>query len=83
MSNELFVLGDSVVLTVLGQVAFMPVLVLAAKLCPEVSHLQSGLKRMPLRKNFIFAYMQSQLGSPCDGEVGLKTWTHCWRARHG
>ena len=38
LSNELFVLGDSVVLTVLGQVAFMPVLVLAAKLCPEVSH---------------------------------------------
>jgi len=37
LSNELFVLGDSVVLTVLGQVAFMPVLVLAAKLCPEVS----------------------------------------------
>ncbi|CAL5226019.1 g8825 [Coccomyxa viridis] len=35
LSNELFVLGDSVVLTVLGQVAFMPVLVLAAKLCPE------------------------------------------------
>ena len=29
-------LGDSVVLTVLGQVAFMPVLVLAARLCPEV-----------------------------------------------
>jgi hypothetical protein len=39
LSNELFVLGDSVVLTVLGQVAFMPVLVLAAKLCPEVSQL--------------------------------------------
>ncbi len=37
LSNELFVLGDSVVLTVLGQVAFMPVLVLAAKMCPEVS----------------------------------------------
>lgn len=36
LSNELFVLGDSVVLTVLGQVAFMPVLVLAARLCPEV-----------------------------------------------
>ena len=36
LSNELFVLGDSVVLTVLGQVAFMPVLVLAAKMCPEV-----------------------------------------------
>lgn len=36
ISNELFVLGDSVVLTALGQVAFMPVLVLAAQLCPEV-----------------------------------------------
>ena len=36
LTNELFVLGDSVVLTVLGQVAFMPVLVLAARLCPEV-----------------------------------------------
>ncbi|CAL8466314.1 g5850 [Coccomyxa elongata] len=35
ISNELFVLGDSVVLTALGQVAFMPVLVLAAQLCPE------------------------------------------------
>lgn len=29
-------LGDSVILTALGQVAFMPVLVLAAQLCPEV-----------------------------------------------
>ena len=29
-------LGDSAVLTVLGQVSFMPVLVLAARLCPEV-----------------------------------------------
>ncbi|GBF96737.1 folate-biopterin transporter chloroplastic [Raphidocelis subcapitata] len=50
LSDELFVLGDSVVLTVLGQaraaagaccrrgrvlVSFMPVLVLAARLCPE------------------------------------------------
>ncbi len=38
LSNELFVLGDSLVLTVLGQVSFMPVLVLAARLCPEVKH---------------------------------------------
>ena len=34
--NEYFVLGDSVILTVLGQVSFMPVLVLAARSCPEV-----------------------------------------------
>lgn len=35
LSDQLFVLGDSVILTVLGQVAFMPILVLAARLCPE------------------------------------------------
>jgi folate/biopterin transporter len=32
--DELFVLGDSAVLAALGQIAFMPTLVLAAKLCP-------------------------------------------------
>ncbi|GMH99113.1 hypothetical protein TrST_g908 [Triparma strigata] len=32
--DDLFVYGDDVILTVLGQVAFMPTLVLAAKLCP-------------------------------------------------
>jgi len=35
LSDQLFVLGDSVVLTVLGQLSFMPVLVLAARVCPE------------------------------------------------
>ncbi|MBF2079088.1 MAG: folate/biopterin family MFS transporter [Synechococcales cyanobacterium T60_A2020_003] len=30
-----FSLGDSLVLTVMGQIAFMPVLVLAARLCPK------------------------------------------------
>lgn len=32
--DELFTFGDDVVLTVLGQIAFMPTLVLAARLCP-------------------------------------------------
>ncbi|XP_051127976.1 folate-biopterin transporter 1, chloroplastic isoform X1 [Andrographis paniculata] len=35
ISDEWFAIGDSLVITVLGQVSFMPVLVLAAKLCPE------------------------------------------------
>jgi len=35
LNDKLFVLGDSVILTVLGQVSFMPILVLAARLCPE------------------------------------------------
>lgn len=32
--DQLFTFGDDVVLTVLGQIAFMPTLVLAARLCP-------------------------------------------------
>ncbi len=34
ISDQWFSLGDSVVLTVVGEIAFMPVLVLAARLCP-------------------------------------------------
>uniref|UniRef100_A0A7S0T5G3 Folate/biopterin transporter n=1 Tax=Erythrolobus madagascarensis TaxID=708628 RepID=A0A7S0T5G3_9RHOD len=34
LDDKLFALADSAVLTVLGQVGFMPVLVLAARLCP-------------------------------------------------
>jgi folate/biopterin transporter len=33
--DRVFVLGDSVVLTALAQLSFMPILVLAARLCPE------------------------------------------------
>ncbi|KAM0963029.1 folate-biopterin transporter 1, chloroplastic-like isoform X1 [Malus sylvestris] len=35
ISNEWFAMGDSLVITVLSQASFMPVLVLAARLCPE------------------------------------------------
>ncbi|CAI9118441.1 OLC1v1020013C1 [Oldenlandia corymbosa var. corymbosa] len=35
ISDEWFAIGDSLVLTVLGQASFMPVLVLAARICPE------------------------------------------------
>ncbi|KAL1536130.1 hypothetical protein AAHA92_28825 [Salvia divinorum] len=35
ISDEWFAIGDSLVLTVLGQVSFMPVLVLAARICPD------------------------------------------------
>ncbi|MCL6435918.1 MAG: folate/biopterin family MFS transporter [Leptolyngbyaceae cyanobacterium HOT.MB2.61] len=34
ISDRWFSIGDSLVLTVMGQIAFMPVLVLAARLCP-------------------------------------------------
>ena len=35
ISDQWFALGDSLVMTVLGQLAFMPILVLATRLCPE------------------------------------------------
>ena len=35
ISDELFALTDSAVLTVLGEISFLPVLVLAAKICPK------------------------------------------------
>ncbi|KAJ4722487.1 Folate-biopterin transporter 1, chloroplastic [Melia azedarach] len=35
ISDEWFAIGDSLILSVLGQASFMPVLVLAARLCPE------------------------------------------------
>jgi len=35
ISDEWFAIGDSLILTVLSQASFMPVLVLAAKLCPS------------------------------------------------
>ncbi|KAL2324410.1 hypothetical protein Fmac_023468 [Flemingia macrophylla] len=35
ITDEWFAIGDSLILTVLSQASFMPVLVLAARLCPE------------------------------------------------
>ncbi|XP_057489117.1 folate-biopterin transporter 1, chloroplastic-like isoform X1 [Actinidia eriantha] len=35
ISDEWFAIGDSLILTVLSQASFMPVLVLAARLCPQ------------------------------------------------
>lgn len=41
LDDKLFVLADSVLVTGLGRIALMPCLVLAARVCPEVSHLLS------------------------------------------
>ncbi|CAH9080821.1 unnamed protein product [Cuscuta europaea] len=35
ISDEWFAIGDSLIITVLGQASFMPVLVLAARICPQ------------------------------------------------
>ena len=38
LDDKLFVLADSVLVTGLGRIALMPCLVLAARVCPEVTH---------------------------------------------
>ena len=39
LDDKLFVLADSVLVTGLGRIALMPCLVLAARVCPEVTYL--------------------------------------------
>ena len=34
LPDQIFAMGDDLVLTVLGQISFMPILVLAANICP-------------------------------------------------
>lgn len=58
--DNIFVLSDSVVLTVLGQIAFMPILALAASLCP------------PGAEGTLFASLMSiyNLAGTLSGEIG-------------
>lgn len=58
--DEIFTFGDDVILTVLGQIAFMPTLVLAARLCP------------PGVEGTLFALLMSifNAGSLVGSEVG-------------
>lgn len=60
ISNEWFAMGDTLILTVLGQVSFMPILVLAARLCP------------PGVEATLFATLMSICngGSVCGGLLG-------------
>lgn len=69
ISNELFALSDSALLTVLGQVSFMPVLVLAARLCPEGVEATLFATLMSLLNGGSF--LGSALGSGLTGLFGV------------
>lgn len=60
ISNEWFAMGDSLIITVLSQASFMPVLVLAARLCP------------PGMEATLFATLMSisNAGNVCGGLIG-------------
>ena len=69
--DEAFVLGDSAVLAALGQVAFMPTLVLAAKLCP------------PGAEGTLFASLMSiyNFSGTVASELGALLTSAFWRSR--
>lgn len=69
ISNEVFALGDSALLTVLGQVSFMPVLVLAARLCPDGVEATLFATLMSLLNGGSF--LGSALGSGLTGIFGV------------
>lgn len=69
ISNEIFALSDSALLTVLGQVSFMPVLVLAARLCPEGVEATLFATLMSLLNGGSF--LGSALGSGLTGMFGV------------
>jgi folate/biopterin transporter len=69
ISDQIFALGDSALLTVLGQVSFMPVLVLAAKLCPSGVEATLFATLMSLLNGGSF--LGSALGSGMTGLFGV------------
>ena len=52
INDKLFVLVDSVLLTGLGRIALMPVLVLAAKVCPEVQQPLTAILAAPIYRPY-------------------------------
>jgi folate/biopterin transporter len=67
--DQAFMLSDSVVLSVLGQVAFMPTLVLAAKLCPPGS--EGALFASLMSIYNLAGTAASELGSVLTGYLGV------------
>lgn len=72
ISDKVFALTDTAVLTVLGEVSFLPVLVLAAKLCPEgveatfFAALMSLFNAGGVTSEFLGAGLTKQLGVTAD-----------------
>jgi len=72
ISDKMFALTDTAVLTVLGEVSFLPVLVLAAKLCPEgveatfFAALMSLFNAGGMTSEFLGAGLTKSLGVTAD-----------------
>jgi folate/biopterin transporter len=69
LSDKWFAIGDDIILTVLGQIAFMPILVLAAKLCP--SGVEAMLYASLMSINNLSGVVAGLLGSTLTKFVGI------------
>lgn len=69
LSDTWFAIGDDIILTVLGQIAFMPILVLAAKLCP--SGIEAMLYAVLMSVNNLSGTVAGVLGSLLTKGLGI------------
>ena len=69
LSDKWFAIGDDIILTVLGQIAFMPILVLAAKLCP--SGVEAMLYAALMSVNNLSGAMSGLLGGILTRFMGI------------
>ena len=69
LSDKWFAIGDDIILTVLGQIAFMPILVLAAKLCP--SGVEAMLYAALMSVNNLSGAMSGLLGGVLTRFMGI------------
>lgn len=63
LDDKLFVLADSVLVTGLGRIALMPCLVLAARVCPEVTHPLCLLCQPTCPLPVLFEWLSAQLNT--------------------
>jgi folate/biopterin transporter len=78
ISDRWFSLGDSLILTVAGRIAFMPVLVLAARLCPK--GIEATLFALVMSAINVSALISYQLGAVLTYLLGVteQNFTNLW-----
>jgi folate/biopterin transporter len=78
ISDRWFSLGDSLIMTVAGRIAFMPVLILAARLCPK--GIEATLFALLMSAINISALVSYQLGAGLTYLLGIteQNFTNLW-----
>jgi len=69
IDDQWFILGDSVILTAMGKIAFMPILVLAARICP--SGVEATLFALLMSVYNLGGVLSQQLGAVLTDWLGI------------